>query len=192
MLTYFLAVYAGSQEKILKQQIADSRATQRAFIVSSGYDVEFHGELGEKRYRFLVGWENRGNTPTRNAKIVLTCPKSRDHVADPLAVAVIEQSMLAHRSIGPKEATPGGNCEFAVPFITDVKNGKLIIYLVAGIVYDDVFGASHVTLYCREIFDVAGPIGVPMEQGTSFFDSPCEDYNCTDEECGDMSKFLAR
>jgi hypothetical protein len=60
ILTGVLAWYANGQEKILTQQIEDSRASQRAFVFIRTFEVQPFGDV----IRIMPQWKNSGTTPT--------------------------------------------------------------------------------------------------------------------------------
>jgi hypothetical protein len=171
--------------KISKQALT---AGQRAFLYSAGWRWQLQSDGKTKFYRFIVSWENTGNTPTRNARISLDCPGSPTHVADPQTLARPEMGMVATRTFGPKQAfDTGGICDWEISYVTKLAKGDFRIYLLARATYDDLFGDKHVTEFCRELIGLEGPLGVDIGHGATFFDSPCETHNCADQECGNVT-----
>jgi hypothetical protein len=181
VLTYYLAIYANGQEKILHQQIADARATQRAFVYVKGWQTECHA-IG-KEIICLVGpeWENSGNTPTQTMDIELSCHHGPPDAPDPTLLPA-PNATRAHRLLGPKQTTAGGACKLGEGDIRDARKGAYEFYMFARATYTDVFDRSygHVTEYCAEFTDY---IWEPKTRDLSLFSRPCATHNCADEQC---------
>jgi hypothetical protein len=64
ILTGVLAWYANGQEKILTQQIEDSRAEKRAFVFVDSFDVSYFAEI----FKVSPRLKNSGTTPPVNMR----------------------------------------------------------------------------------------------------------------------------
>lgn len=86
-----------------------------------------------------------------------------------------------HQLIGPKSNVSGTTATFQA----NQCNGTVADIIVSGIIkYSDIFSYVHLTEFCNYIVRVDSLGNYPAGQAVRINAIPCNQHNCTDEECG--------
>lgn len=185
--TIVLAVYAGDQKDVHKQQIKDSEATNRAFVFIDLFETDHVGPTLYVQPR----WKNSGITPTRTMTMWTNWKwfpgKLPANFTFPDLDASGQPANVAKGSI-EQFLGPGGNTygsRLAIPYslIPLVTKNKVTVLIYGWARYTDVFGHAHITRYANKIraYLHPQPNGKKPTYDISFNEFPS--HNCTDEEC---------
>jgi hypothetical protein len=180
IFTFGLIVVGVLQWRTLEKTDETSREFNRAFVFLHGIKEEqIIKDSKSSTWYFVANLENNGNTQTVNAATQIACakPEIKDLFDDNGIPAP-----ASPRVFGPKQMFGGGVCFWEADTLeSDRLRGAL--HIIGGIVrYDDVFGHSHVTKFCREIVISADPR--PIGQRLQYSTSSCSDaVDCSDKEC---------
>lgn len=193
VLTGVLAWYASGQEKIFTQQVADSRAIQRAFVgvkevAAAPVGKEYRAgtatdNAGEFMYRLGIVWENSGETPT--VELSIEGLTSFDRTIPPPfpdfdSPNQDRESNRIHGLILPK-GTLHGQQNYVNAEGLDIASAKRLPFYLYGVAkYKDIFGKRHLTIACYNLFPapIDHTAAPQTEYGTAY-----REYNCADEDC---------
>ena len=169
---------------------------QRAFVSVTGVKLEpFVAREFKKQefnaWRLHVGWENSGNTPTRDLTIKLNCfigalvkdPYISHSSAEPIWKVSTESINIM---LGPRQRIDAGSCEFAsiVALVAQTWKLNFSLYATGTASYRDIFNEKniHVTEYCLYVtyITVSGTIEHP---DISALTGMCATHNCVEDEC---------
>jgi hypothetical protein len=141
------------------------------------------GPSKEISWHILTVWQNSGNTATYNLFVDVYCHPSVTIVPNPWAFRDTETISRFRRTLGPKQDTGGGFCQFPAADIIKMQHGDLHLYITARAAYGDNFEPlyTHVTEYCAELIDIKGDPNISSK--LTALDNPCTSHNCADDEC---------
>ena len=167
-------------------------AGHRAFVFASGLVPEWSLDetTGQYSWRFRATWQNSGETPTINLRLVADA-EIRDA---PLPVPFAFPARAPGRGLlGPKANSLGGPGPsppappISAQDIADSVAGKKYIYFWGWVRYFDVFPNTpeHVTMFCWLITTTGDPFAFdPANPASLSFAYLHTSYgNCADEEC---------
>ncbi len=164
----------------LKDTLAASNSANRAFIF---FRDLASGQIEDKDkstfWTFVINLENNGNTQAKNAKMVTACDDAA--IKD---IFIGKTKASATRVFGPKQIVGSGGCTWTSKVLENGHQSGASFYIGGIVQYDDIFGGSHVTKYCRaiQILGDPQPKGARPENTTSL----CPDlHDCADQECQD-------
>jgi hypothetical protein len=166
-----------------------TRASQRGFAYVKGTPWGQFKKGDQLFWRWLIEWENSGNTPIKLVNFALACPAMNipggPYIADPYTIKrrpnIQKNQTIISVILGPKQSSFGGQCEFPTEQVSKIQSGATTQYIVGEATYTDIFGQKHVTRYCNYVMNVTGdPSATSNIQVSS---GPCIRHNCSDEEC---------
>lgn len=193
ILTFFVI-------KISNQQVADSRATQRAFvnIASPSHQINriFNPQTNQiEQLEVFTIWENSGNTPTRNMTVHENYKPLEGPIPDDFPYTDIWDSgkpkVNIPVSLGPKQRRWGYLLKIKPQDVQKAIKGDLRLYFYGWARYHDVFfwSKEHLMEFCRElIFDDGAAALDPTVPTINTRMIDCPNHNCTDEECADYKE----
>lgn len=134
-------------------------------------------------WRIMPIWENSGNTAPSDLSVDIYCQTSGNVASNPWAFRDTGKISTGARTLGPKQETGGGYCQYSAADIIRIQHGELHLYVTAMAHYRDHFDMRymHVTEYCAELVDITGDPNVPPKLVS--LNNSCATHNCTDEEC---------
>ena len=183
LATLALVYVSGLQWSTLDKTDETFRAGQRAFVFPTHNNGWQGAETidGVVRRAYPVGWENSGNSPTRNLVVKTYCPQvqplsERSPITLP-DTPVFEVKLL----LGPKQNTWSGGCTYSTAALKQVRDDGYHLYIASTADYFDIFDKHHYTEVCFEIIGVTGQLDDLNVTPQSSFTN-CG-RNCADKEC---------
>ena len=181
-----LATQALNQAAAQKGQLEEIKSTDRAFIFVRGIStVVFKSVNGEPGFQTFVDWQNSGTTPAKHLAIQ-TNSGAGNQFGPSFTFTFAGGTKPTPTMIGPKTDE--------LIWVGDASSGYVLKsiyqsnagwYVYGRAIYDDVFGAHHLTEFCWQ----ARTANISPETITYF---PCGDdnskYNCSDRECEDYQQ----
>lgn len=173
-------------------------ATRLSFVAAQRAGVYFQGlqftpienDGRPLRWHIAPVWENTGNTATRDLSFELLCPRvsrrlDRERL-DPYDLRTTFTPLFVPSLLGPKQAQVGGACELSPEEMERVKDGRLVLYIVAAAHYKDTLdtAAMHETWQCLRVATIDGTFDSTGGTPVSYTALPCSGRpNCADEGC---------
>lgn len=173
-------------------------ATRHSFVAAQRAGVYFQGlqftaaenDGRPLRWQIAPVWENTGNTATRDLNFELLCPRvskrvDRDRL-DPYELRTSFTPLFMPSLLGPKQSQVGGVCEISPDEMERVKDGRLVLYVVAAAHYKDTLDpkAEHQTWQCMRFATLDGTFDSTGGTPPSYRALPCGGRpNCADDGC---------
>jgi hypothetical protein len=176
-----------TQTNISRTQIAITETIERPFVFRKNIWIEYG--LDDARWRFIIEWENAGNTAPIGLMLRPHCgfgaideipPFHADYRTDPQAT--VEFFYV----LGPKQSKKNGRCLLDQKEIDSARSDGKFFFIGGQAIYGDSFGKTHKTRFCEQYpvptlpSDPKSDIEVHQLLGDPIF---CWGYNCTDAEC---------
>src|SRR5712692_10095440 len=141
----------------LRKADETTRAIQRGFAYVKDTPWGQFKKGNDLFWRWLIQWENSGNTPIKSVNFALACPTLNipggPNIADPYALKKMP-NVQKNRSVisvilGPKQTSFGGQCEFPANDVVKFQNNNATQYIIGEATYTDIFEKKHITRYCN-------------------------------------------
>lgn len=177
----------------------DGREGKRAFVFAPGLTPVYEPSLvipGEHNWRFVLHWQNTGDTATKRMRIYAECRISNAQLA-PNFDFTQEAVPSSKAFLGPKATNfhtpvPWQNTVAITPRdIADVQMGHKFLYVWGSTKYFDVFRKTpeRITRVAWQIFPIGSPFTFDPAKnpaGVTFTWVQLASGNCTDDECNDQ------
>jgi hypothetical protein len=176
VLTYYLADYAGGQEKILNQQIADARATNRAVIYFDDAQLISYPQVKPVTLAIIAKVVNSGGTPARAAKLAYSCParEASKKSIDPYDLEPLKPQFDPPTFFAAKQEVTLIVCQLPLTLLADIKNGT-DRFVVMQVSYNDTFSDEPRVTQTTRIILADDYGGVRLGYSGS--------HNCADDDC---------
>ena len=159
----------------------------RAYIALDKIDIEPQVVEGETRfYSIIVNWKNYGSTPALAVKSHVSLLHWHGSKLPPWFPFFDIPSLWGPSDQPANFFSPGQTIEerivngFSSTHTYQIKRGWRRVFVWGWVEYQDIFGKSHRTSYCRRIRIVNGYEKPESYQYKAMF---ADYFNCVDEEC---------
>jgi hypothetical protein len=181
IFTIVLVVVTNRQARLTKDALV---YTQRAFVfvrngqISIGKDFQTEKI---KNFKASVTWENSGDTPTKNLRLMINLAVRPDILPDDFDFPDYEIGDIP-TLLGPKASTSSAALELTREQMRAVREGEAHLYIWGWAEYDDVFPGTkrHRTEFCQKWW-IGGDLINPGKFSAGF--TWHHQHNGADGEC---------
>jgi hypothetical protein len=180
VFTWLLVRVGGRQARLAR----DTLIVQRAFVFVRNVILAANLDPNTeevKRWLASVEWENSGQTPTRNLRIMINSAVRAEVLPDGYDFPDFEFGEMP-TLIGPHASIRSKELEITVEQLDEVKEETAHFYVWGWAEYDDVFPRTprHRTEFCYK-WTVGGDLGIPSRMTAKY--TLHHEHNGADEEC---------